>query len=237
MQEISERKLVARSWAHQWSHDLFPVPSGAARCMYSKNPFPQASLRAPPVPSMLPPCLVALWARVSPGVPGQAQTPQLLAELWVSCPVHAYPYIVSPSGQERRSPDVQSEGLLGSSRSDELGIKLHRNRRAWSIYKHQFLQVLDWEVSHLTCWPFCYPQVRLLQVLPSNASASRIPGVTLTSWGRKRKCFKLRFWGELLKIQQERSRSATSRHSPQEPNPLAALSPTGQHGKQGPPCE
>ncbi|KAM7234097.1 hypothetical protein CapIbe_014255 [Capra ibex] len=39
--------------------------------------------------------------------------------------------------QERRSPDVHREGLLGSSRSDELGIKLHRNQRAWSIYKHQ----------------------------------------------------------------------------------------------------
>lgn len=51
VQEIPERKLVARSRAHQWSHDLFPAPSGAARRVYSKNPLLQASFRAPPGPS------------------------------------------------------------------------------------------------------------------------------------------------------------------------------------------
>ena len=39
---------------------------------------------------------------------------------------------------------------------------------------------------------------------------------------------------EILKLQQDRCSSATSGCSPQEPSLLAALSPVGQPGKQGP---
>lgn len=55
---------------------------------------------------------------------------------------------------------------------------------AWNIHKHPFPQVLDWEVCHLACWVFCYPQSGPLWAPPYCASASDFPGATLTGWGQ-----------------------------------------------------
>lgn len=66
-----------------------------------------------------------------PGVSGQALIPQLLVELLESLslyPVNGSAICLSPPGQQRRSPDVQSGGFLGPGRSDEQGIKLQQNQ-------------------------------------------------------------------------------------------------------------
>lgn len=144
-----------------------------------------------PFPSPLSPLcfhvsyLLSFW--VNPRVPGQALTPQFLAKLLDSlslcslCDWAIFP--PSPRAVEKISWYVKWR-ISGSWQVSWESKCNQTNEPGWNLYKQQFLQILDWEVSHLSHWFFSYPQSGLLWAPPCYASTVHFPRATLTGWSQ-----------------------------------------------------